>query len=198
MQKYIYLLDPGHGGVINGIPQTAGKRSPAWEKGILYEGVSNRDFCKRVKELCDKACINAVILVPEKTDISLKERVKRANKYTNAVLLSIHSDAFSSESANGWSSFTHFGETKSDAVAEILYKYAREAKLKIRHDYSDGDSDKEANFYILSKTKCPAVLIENLFMTNKKDYETLNSEKGREKLAQIIFKSIKEIEKNGI
>ena len=35
---------------------------------------------------------------------------------------------------------------------------------KIRRDYSDGDPDWEENFYILSKTKCPAVLTENFFI----------------------------------
>ena len=34
---------------------------------------------------------------------------------------------------------------------------------KIRKDNSDGDPDKEYNFYILKHTQCPAVLTENFF-----------------------------------
>jgi N-acetylmuramoyl-L-alanine amidase len=197
-KDYLFLLDPGHGGVIDGVPQTAGKRSPDWDKGILYEGVSNRDLAKRVKKLCHKNCIRCIILVPEETDISLGERVRRANKYKDAIFLSIHSDAFNTETANGWSAYTYFGQTQSDKVATILYKYAKKAKLKLREDNSDGDPDKEANFYVLRKTTAPAVLIENLFMTNKKDYATLNDNKGREVLAKVIFETIKEISINGL
>jgi N-acetylmuramoyl-L-alanine amidase len=197
-KKLVFLLDPGHGGVINGVPQTAGKRSPDWEKGILYEGVSNRDLAQRIKSKCEKAGIWAVILVPELIDISLKERVKRANAYKNAIFLSLHSDAFNNESANGWSSYTYYGQTDSDKVATILYKHAKKAKLNLRQDNSDGDPDKEANFYVLRKTTMPAVLVESLFMTNKADYNTLNSEKGREKLANVVFNTIKEISLNGL
>jgi len=198
MNKYAFLLDPGHGGVINGKPQTPGKRSPNWENGVLFEGVSNRDLARRVKELCDKDCIICVNLVPEDQDVSLRQRVERANKYKNGIYISIHSDAFGKESANGYSVYTYFGQSKSDKVAEIMYKFAKEAKLKLRVDKSDGDQDKEANFYVLKHTRGPAVLVENLFMTNKEDYKKLNSEKWREKLANIIFKTIKEIDKNGL
>ena len=120
------------------------------------------------------------------------------NKFKPVILLSLHSDAFTKESANGWSAFTYYGETKSDKVATILYEEAKKARLKLRTDFSDGDPDKEANFYILRKTNCPAVLIENLFMTNKKDYQFLMSEKGQNKLAKMIFKAIQRIEKENI
>lgn len=198
MSKFIWLLDAGHGGVINGVPQTAGKRSPDWDKGILYEGVSNRSFVRELMILCEKAGIRAVELVPELEDISLRERVNRVNKYRNAVLVSVHSDAFSKESANGWSAYTYHGQSKSDKVATVMYKHAMKAKLNLREDYSDGDPDKEANFYILRNTNCPAVLVENLFMTNKKDYATLNSKKGRATLIKIMFETIKEIERTGL
>ena len=49
----------------------------------------------------------------------------------------------------------------------------------IRKDFSDGDPDWEEGFYVLRKTKCPAVLIENFFMDNKKDLDYLTSDTGR-------------------
>jgi N-acetylmuramoyl-L-alanine amidase len=202
MKNYFWLLDNGHGGVINGVPQTAGKRSPDWDKGVLYEGESNRRILSKVKKLLDCDNINNTVIVPELKDISLSERVSRINSIarTNAkcIALSFHSDGFSNESAHGWSAFTTRGETKSDKVADVLYKHAKKASFKLRFDYSDGDSDKEANFYILKNTSCPAVLIENFFMTNKKDYNYLMSEKGQNKIARVIFNAIKEVENVGI
>lgn len=200
--RFFWLFDAGHGGVINGVPQTAGKRSPDWDKGILYEGVSNRAILAKVKELCDEACIVTRNITPEIKDISLSERVKRINACEkaigNCIALSFHSDAFHDEQANGWSAYTSRGDTRADKVATVLYKHAKKAKFRLRKDTSDGDPDKEANFFILRKTLCPAVLIENLFMTNKKDYNVLKSEKGQNKIARMIFNAIKEIEQNGI
>lgn len=79
-----------------------------------------------------------------------------------------------------------------------MYKHAKNEGLKLREDYSDKDPDKEENFYLLKNTICPAVLIENLFMTNKEDYKTLLSEEGQDKLTRVIVNSIKEIVKNGL
>lgn len=202
MGKYLWLLDNGHGGVIDGVPQTAGKRSPDFGDGVLYEGVSNRAILAKVKQLLDDACIDNIVIVPEVKDISLGERVRRVNSLDGSsnkcIFLSFHSDAFRLESANGWSAFTTPKKTKSDKVADVLYKHAKNHKFKLRTDYSDGDPDKEANFYVLKNTTCPAVLIENFFMTNEKDHDFIRSEKGQDKIAKVIFNSIKEIEKNGI
>ena len=72
------------------------------------------------------------------------------------------------------------GKTKSDVLAEYLYKRAEKnfKGRKIRKDTSDGDSDKEAGFYIIKNAKCPAVLTENFFYDNKDDLKYMTSEEG--------------------
>ena len=55
----------------------------------------------------------------------------------------------------------------------------------LRKDMSDGDKDWEKNFTVIYKTKCPAVLTENMFMDTKSDVEFLNSEEGIERLLRI-------------
>lgn len=199
--KFLFIIDNGHGGIIDGQPQTAGKRSPDFGQGVIYEGVSNRRLADMVISKCDEIGICCFKLVPELEDISLSERVKRVNvlaKREKSILLSIHSDAFITEHANGWSAYTTKGGTKSDDVANLLYKHAKAAGLKFRDDYSDGDPDKEEDFYILRKTICPAVLVENLFMTNKEDYKTLLSKTGQDLLVKVMVDTIKEISDNGI
>lgn len=197
MKKTTFLIDNGHGGLINGIPQTAGKSSPDFGKGILYEGVSNRDITKEVLRLCKNEGITAINLVPELEDISLAERVKRANKYTNAVLISLHSNAAATEQASGWEIFSTLGQNNSDKVAEVIYSEMKKAFpfAKFRTENLDGDSDKESDFYIIKKSNCIAVLVENFFMTNKKDYELLISKEGKEKIAMAVFEAIKKINK---
>ena len=83
--------------------------------------------------------------------------------------------------AKGWSCYTSIGQTKADKLADCFYQVAEEkfAGRKFRKDLTDGDPDWEAGFYMLKKTKCPAVLTENFFMDNKDDVAYLISPEGR-------------------
>jgi N-acetylmuramoyl-L-alanine amidase len=202
MNKYLFLLDAGHGGMLNGVPQTKGKRSPLWEDGTQYfEGVGNRVLVQKIKQKCQEAGIDVMDIVSSQRDIPLYERVERANalQYVRpCIYISIHSDAFSKESANGYSVYTSKGNTKSDKIATIFLAnmMASFPNHKLRKDTSDGDLDKEANFYVLKYTKCPAILIENFFMTNREECKLLMSESGQERIATSHFKSILEIDRD--
>ena len=67
------LIDPGHG--LN----TPGKRSP---DGRFLEAQFNREISRNIVcELKDRG-YDAELLVNEATDISLKERVSRANSHS--------------------------------------------------------------------------------------------------------------------
>jgi len=195
--KTTFLIENGHGGVINGVPQTAGKRSPDFGEGVLYEGVTNRAIAKKIIELCKKEKIDVVELVPELTDISLGERVRRANKYPEAILISLHSNAAAEEKANGWEVFSTVGQNKSDVVAQTIYEEMKKAfpKANFRTETADGDADKEIDFFIIKKSICRAVLVENFFFTNKEDYKILMSEEGQTKIAKAIFEAIKKLNK---
>ena len=82
----IVLLDNGHG--VN----TPGKASP---DGRLKEYQYTREIVSRIHKQLIQEGIESHILVPEETDVSLKERVSRANslyqKYDKqAILISVH------------------------------------------------------------------------------------------------------------
>ena len=195
----LFLLDNGHGGILNGQYVTAGKRSPDFGDGVYFEGVGNRDIVWRIAQGLSKLGIDHNILVKEAEDISLAERVTRANalqkEYGDAILISVHSDAFRDPQSNGWSVFTSPGQTKSDEYAEIFYGEADKlfCGRTIRSQKIDGDHDFEENFQMLRETKMPAVLTENFFMTNLHDYRLLMSEGGRNMIAQLHINAIKRI-----
>ena len=202
--KYLWILDNGHGGMINGVYQTPGKRSPIWPDGTqLFEGEFNRAIVNRLMKKCEDNGIDAINLVDTPKDVSLTERVNTANRLAKSsekpcIYVSIHADAFSDESANGWSVYTSPGTTKSDGIATILFeKAAREFKGEyMRSDkYSDGDVDKEAKFKVLMDTSMPAILSENFFMTNYDNcHKYLLSEEGRDRIAKIHFQMIQQVE----
>ena len=202
--KYVWLFDNGHGGIIDGVYQTAGKRSPVWPDGTqLFEGEFNRAIVDRLITLCESNNIECVNLVDTQEDVGLSERTSKANSIAKSsdkkcIYVSVHSNGYSNESANGWSVYTSEGETKSDGIATILFdKSMREFKGEyMRKDtYSDGDVDKEANFYVLIHTSMPAILSENFFMTNSDNcHKYLLSEDGRDRIAKIHFEMIQQVE----
>ena len=208
--NYLWIFDNGHGGIIDGVYQTAGKRSPVWEDGtILYEGEFNRGVVNRLVKLCKENNIDYVNIVDTQQDISLRKRTDAANDIyreenqkgkRKCIYVSVHANGFSSESAHGWGVYTTVGETQSDKIAQVLYEKAKVEfpNHKMRRDTTDGDADKEANFWVLRKVVMPAILSENFFMTNREESRLLLSEDGRDRIAKIHFQMIQEIESTQI
>ena len=196
----LILVDNGHGVTTPGKCSPDGKfREYKWNREIAHEVVAElkrRGYC-------------AELLVTEDIDISLAERVKRVNNKCNALgtknvlLLSIHVNAAGNGqwlNAKGWSCFTSKGFTKSDKIADELYKVAEKLMptRTMRKEYSDGDADWEAGFYILKNTKCPAVLTENFFMDNRDDLAYIMSVEGRKAIiATHVEGVINYIKKHG-
>jgi N-acetylmuramoyl-L-alanine amidase len=191
----IILIDNGHGN------NTLGKQSPLLDESIkvadefteknrFKEWKYTRVIAKQVVDKLKSMDYDARLVVTEDKDISLSERIRRVNTICNkegagnVLLISVHANAVGDSSqwmtGKGWEAYTTRGETISDKLAEFLYKRADEniKDRKIREDWTDGDRDKEADFYIIKKAKCAAVLTENFFYDNKDDLKYLTSEEG--------------------
>ena len=175
------LIDTGHG------ENTPGKRSP---DGKFREYLYVREIADQVVAQLRQRGYDAERIVMEFSDVALSERARRVNEVCgrlgtkNVILVSIHCNAAGNGewmNAKGWSCYTSIGQTKADKLADCFYQVAEEkfAGRKLRKDLTDGDPDWEAGFYILKKTKCPAVLTENFFMDNKDDVAYLISPEGR-------------------
>lgn len=187
------LIDPGHG------IETPGKRSP---DGHFMEYLWNRQVSDMILEGLVAHGVDASLLVTETNDISLRTRVNRVNTIcsqvgaSNVLLVSVHANAAGNGKtwmdARGWSCYTSKGKTNADRVAECLYD-AFEAEFperRIRTDMSDGDRDWEENFYVLQKSRCPAVLLENFFYDNREECAWLLREENKERIAAAAVKGI--------
>ena len=214
--KYIWLFDPGHGGIVHGEYQTAGKRSPVLEDGRqLFEGVFNREIVRRLIQHCEDNTIDYVNLVDTQIDLPLRTRTDLANDIyrrslqhggRHCIYVSVHANAYTPtnklqfNTANGWEVYTTPGETKSDRIANVFFNKMKLAfpDKNFRTDYADNDPDKEANFFVLRKTVMPAILTENFFMTNREEVELLLSDAGRDAIADAHFAAMQEIEGSSI
>lgn len=196
-KSIIVLIDNGHG------VDTQGKCSPLLKgSGIEVKDIySDGDRFKEWKYarviardvVCELKALgyDARLLVEEEKDISLGERVRRINKVCseygagNVIMISVHANAMGNATqwmtGHGWECYTTKGKTNSDKLAQCLYDAAKKDLngRKIREDLSDGDSDKESNFYIIKHANCPAVLTENFFYDNKDDLKYMVSDEGR-------------------
>jgi N-acetylmuramoyl-L-alanine amidase len=192
----VILIDNGHG------ENTLGKQSPILkdsglnissefvDKNRFKEWKYTRVISNLVVSKLKSMGYDARLVVTEDKDISLSERIRRINTIcnkegaSNVVLVSVHANAVGDSTnwmnGKGWEAYSTVGKTKSDILAEFLYKRAEKnfKDRKIRKDLTDGDKDKEANFYIIKKSYCPAVLTENFFYDNKDDLEYLTSDEG--------------------
>lgn len=186
----IVILDNGHGS------NTLGKCSP--DKKLL-EYKYTREIVKRIAQQLKIHNIDSYILTPEETDISLKERVNRANKVykdnnKEAILISVHCNAAGSDnkwhSARGWSVYiSPNASNNSKELATNLAKAAENTNLKIRKETSDKYYWTQ-NLYICKYSNCPAVLTENLFQDNKQDVEFLLSDEGKDSIVKLHVNGI--------
>ena len=184
----IILIDNGHG------KDTPGKRSP---DSSLLEWKYTRDIARCICCHLKIYGYDCRLVTPEDNDIPVWERAKRVNKICdevgidNVILISIHLNAAGDGSkwlnGRGWECWTSIGNTRSDKLAEELYKAASYniPGVKLRKDLNDGDSDKENNFTVIYKSKCPAVLTENLFMDNEDECKYLLSKEGKKAIIDL-------------
>ncbi len=166
-KRPLILIDPGHGGD---------------DPGAVAENCTEASINLRVAQQLGP------ILASEKFDvyytryfdqtISLATRVGIANSLHPDLYLSLHCNSATSPRGRGLEVFTSPGQTRSDIIAtHLLNSFAQSfPDTKIRIDNSDGDPDKEADFYVLRSTGCPAVLIEMGFLSNPVDREWLQRE----------------------
>ena len=187
------MLDAGHG------IDTPGKRSP---DGSFLEYKWNREIAELVFSLLEELGFDVDFVVTETNDIPLKTRVRRVNEVSsligshNVLLLSIHSNAAGNGknwmNAQGWSAYTTKGKTRSDVAALCLYDAFEEEfpDRKIRRDMSDGDPDWEEDFYIIKRTSCPAVLLENFFYDNQEECRWLLLDETKARIAKAIVNGV--------
>lgn len=204
----VILVDNGHG------QQVLGKSSPLLEgsgvnvpsefveKGRFKEWKYTRVIANQIVDKLKDMGYDARLVTPEGSDVSLAERIRRINTVcnkegaANVLMISVHANAVGDSSkwmeGKGWEAYTTRGETISDKLAEFLYKRANSniSGRKIREDWTDGDRDKEADFYIIKKSKCAAVLTENFFYDNKDDLKYLTSDEGVHAVVRLHIEGI--------
>ncbi|MBQ3813664.1 MAG: N-acetylmuramoyl-L-alanine amidase [Bacteroidales bacterium] len=217
----IVLLDPGHGkdtpGKCSPDASNGLVKSPLYFREYQWA----RKAAAGIASVLTFDGYTAFLLVKEEEDIPLRTRTERIKAYCrqygteNVIVVSIHVNAAAGDrkwhDARGLAIYTSPGKTKSDTLATCIYDAAVEELIErtyghpygstfgpedgkqkpIRADWSDGDPDYEAAFWMLVQHPAVAVLVEHMFQDNKEDVAFLKSDEG---LGSCIHLNVQGIE----
>lgn len=196
------ILDCGHGGLKDGVYTTGNKKMWKFPNSeTAYEGVINRQFGKIIgdKLKCRGINVRYTVNPDDPRDLSLGYRVRYTKRFKKdkAIFVSIHCNAFNTR-AHGTEIFTTRGETKSDELASDIILSVDKAcpELRMRFDWSDGDADKESQFYVLRKTHLYAVLLECLFFDNWEDFIKTKDAEFMDRFCEAVVDGIMKFVKN--
>lgn len=184
-KKYLIAIDSGHG------TETAGKRTPPLTKDLYIDGklvrkkgevIHEKEFNKPTAEYLIKALercgFDTINVSPGTKDITLQERVRKANSLGTDFYISKHYNALGScakfqSEAKGIVTIFNFGSSKGEKAAKLI----QTELIKAHGGYSFGArADKDISgfsLYVLSNTKMPAVLTESGFMDNIEEAERM-------------------------
>lgn len=186
-KTFVVVIDAGHGGEDVG----AISSSDVKEKDIslkLAQAIYKENNSPQLK-----------ILLTRSSDISqdAKERTEFANNHQADLFISIHVDADKVEnniSHTGMSVWvSNSGDersNKSEALASAIIQ-----NFKTGYDLnmlSDKPLQRANPIWVLSKTKCPSVLVEAGFITNANDIVFLSSMEGQTIFAKKLLSSIQQ------
>ena len=195
MKDILVLIAQAHGS------NTPGKRSP---DGKFREYVFSRKVSNMIVEKLHKYDIDSIIINPEDEEVKLSIQAARINKlieqynskYKDIILISPHVNAGPNNdwsNASGWTVFVYDkASKKSRKLARIMSEIAYNKYNLKGNRYIPESGYFEANFAILRQTNCPAILSENMFMTNRENVDFLVSKQGLEIISDLHVFSILE------
>lgn len=175
-----------------------GKQSP---DGTLKEYQWSRKACAFIQQKLQEEGYRVIIDHTGNDEIGLSNRAQIVNNYcayfgaSKCLYFSIHNNAAGSDgkwkTASGWEShIAKNASEKSKRIANILWEEFEKTGLKLRRPLPK-QNYWTSNFTVLTKTKCPAVLVETLFQDNKEDVKYLLSNEGFTTICNTYICAIK-------
>lgn len=167
-------IDAGHGG------SDSGCRSPFGD----FESHYVLEVAKLVERILEPY-MDVLMTREDDTFVSLRERCRMANDANCDLYISLHTNSAVSKSAQGYEVFTSKGATRADELAlKLASRHIESFPAQINRGI------KEANFYVLSKTNCPATLIEFGFFSNSAEATWLMLDETKLRLAEAVASGV--------
>ena len=184
------LIDPGHGGNDRG---ASGDRYT--EKALTLQ------VATRLYRILSKMGYNVLMTRVNDRKIELSQRAKASNAIKADLFISIHMNAAKNRSVHGIETFAltapgapSTGSTKvqynqypgNSAINNSAFLAWHVQNMLVRNTRSIDRGVKQARFVVLRETRCPSILVECGFISNRSEENKLGSAAYQEKLAQSI------------
>src|SRR5213078_4590636 len=167
------VIDAGHGGFDRGgIP---GQKIPEKEMTL--------DVARRLKSVLTANGYRVVMTRESDVFVPLPTRVAIANSYRNAIFVCIHFNSTKRAGADGIE--TYFYSRDSLPLASAVHYFVAGGAP------SPNRGVRRRGYYVLRKTKVPAVLVECGFLTNPNEGQYALSASYRQKLAEEIAAGVR-------
>ena len=168
------VIDPGHGGKDRGgIP---GQR--------LSEKDLTLDVARRLRTDLREVGIRTVMTRTRDTFVSLQDRVAIANAQRNAIFVSIHFNAAKRYGASGIETY-YYQRSALSLASQIQRRLLRTVPGE------ENRGVKSRRYFVLRKTRIPAVLAECGFLTNGPEGARCMRPAYRQRLADAIASAIR-------
>lgn len=190
-QDFVLILDNGHGS------NTPGKCSP---DRTLREYAWTRIMTDLIARKARARGIRTEIIVPETTDVPLATRSARANAIARkhglkkCLFVSVHINAAGADGR--WHDATGFTAWVAQNASRNSKTFARLVTAEMKARGLGGNRAPNplgyhtANFAVIRRADCPAVLTENLFQDNRTEVRYLLSPQGQDTIAEAHVAAI--------
>lgn len=165
------VIDPGHGGHDNG---------GQW--GKVYEKHLALDTALRLEGYLKRMGYRTVMTRRGDYFVSLQDRAKIANRYRDAIFVSIHFNYTWKQQVCGMETFYY------NSGGQPLARLVQGAM--IRNTRTEDRSAKFARYYVIRNTKMPSILVEGGFVSNPRERERMKSAVFREGIARGVAEGI--------
>ncbi len=193
----IIILDAGHGGVDGGCSAYNG----ALEKDVnlsielsLKAMLESFGYSVEVTRSTDTSIFDpGIVGISKQKKSDMTNRLNLFNKYENSVAVSIHQNKFTDPQYNGAQMFYSETNPLSQTLAQTLQTTFKN-KLQKNNNREIKNAGKD--LYLLYYSKCPSVMVECGFLSNKQDADLLLTKDYQKKVALTIFCGLNEFIKN--
>lgn len=183
-REHCLVVDPGHGGEDGGAVSITGRRECDYNLEIslrLSDLIHLLGYETRMTRETDTAIYREGQTIAQKKVSDLKQRVRIVEDTPGAVLLSIHQNTFSDSRYSGAQVF-YAKTTGSQELAEKL----QSAMVAALNPESNRKAKPSDGVYLMERIRCPGVLIECGFLSNREEAEKLENPEYQKRICCAI------------
>ena len=172
------VIDAGHGG-----------HDVGGQWGRVYEKHLALDTSVRLEKHLKRMGYRTVMTRRGDYFLTLPQRCQIANRYRNAIFVSVHFNYTWKQDVSGLETFyfNSEGQKIANHVQNRMIRYTR----------SVDRNEKFSRFYVIRNTKMPSILVEGGFVSNEAERKRMKSARFREALARAIADGIQRYDREG-